>query len=146
MLSRMAGIVNEVVGNVTILGPARRYGHLGFSVLEDLQADSGPLAGIYTALHETDFEAILVVPVDLPHLTADFLRRLVATPGQCVIAQGQPLCGVYRRECLPAIEAALAAAQLRVTAVAASLGACEVIPDGPQMLENKNTPQDWLNP
>jgi molybdopterin-guanine dinucleotide biosynthesis protein A len=142
----MAGIVREAVGNVTILGPAHRYGHLEFPVLEDVRAESGPLAGIFTALRETSYERILVVPVDLPNLTVDFLRKLLATAGGCVIAQGQPLCGIYGRECLPAIEAALSAGNLRVTALTAVLGAREVAPDDPQMLENRNTPQDWLTP
>lgn len=147
MLHRTAAIVQDAVGNVTILGPAQRYGHLGFPVLEDLHPDSGPLAGIFTALCQPGGrDRILVVPVDLPNLTADFLRQLTALPERCVIAKGQPLCGVYHRECLPVIEAALAGRQLRVTAIAEALGAREVVPDDPQMLENRNTPQDWLTP
>jgi molybdopterin-guanine dinucleotide biosynthesis protein A len=142
MLNRTADLVREAVGNVTILGPSQRYAHLGFPILEDLHANSGPLAGIHAALQQNT--RILVVPVDLPNLTAEFLRRLLGTPGNCVIARGQPLCGVYQRDCLPVIEAALQSANLRVTAVAAALDAREVAPDDPQMLENRNTPQDWL--
>lgn len=142
MLHRTAALVREAVGNVTILGPANRYQHLGFPILEDLHTNSGPLAGIHTALQQ--HARILVVPVDLPHLTADFLKQLRDTPGNCVIAQGQPLCGVYDHNCLPVIEAALRAGQLRVTAVAATLNAREVSPNDSQMLENRNTPQDWL--
>ena len=144
MLSRTAAIVRQAVGNVTILGPSNRYAHCGFPILEDLTPDSGPLAGIFTALQQTSYTRILVTPVDLPHLTVDFLRRLVATPGTCVIAQGQPLCGVYHRDCLPVIEAALHARNFRATAAAKALGAREVVPDDPQMLENRNTPEDWL--
>ncbi len=144
MLSRTAAIVREAAGNVTILGPANRYAHFGFPILEDSRPDSGPLAGLFTALQQTSCARILVAPVDLPHLTTDFLRLLIATPGACVIAQGQPLCGVYHRDCLPAIEAALRANSLRVTAIAEALGAREVVPNDPQMLENRNTPEDWL--
>jgi molybdopterin-guanine dinucleotide biosynthesis protein A len=143
MLNRTARIVCEAAGNVTILGPASRYGGMGFPTLPDAVAESGPLAGIYTALRESGCERVLVAPVDLPHLTVDFLQRLLGVAGRCVIAQGQPLCGVYRRDCLEVFEAALREGRLRVIAAAQELGAQEIVPDDPQMLQNRNTPEDW---
>jgi molybdopterin-guanine dinucleotide biosynthesis protein A len=145
MLRHTADLVLSAVGNATILGPVDRYAHFGLPVLEDAIPDCGPLGGIYTALLRGEHERVLVAPVDLPFLTVDFLRRLLAEAADCacVIAKGQPLCGVYHASTLPAIEEAIGKRMLRVTALAASLDARESSPDDPRILQNRNTPEDW---
>ena len=151
MLERTARIVREAVGNVSVLGPASRYSGLGLPILEDLIADCGPLGGLHTALLHcgqrarlVPCEQALLVPCDLPHLTAAFLQRMAAVESaQCVIARGQPLCGVYHRGVLPVVEQAIRARRLRMTDLAEALGAVEIDPDDPLMLQNRNTPGDW---
>ena len=103
----------------------------------------GPLGGIHAALRASPFERNLFVAVDLPRLTAVFLRELLAREDPCVVAQGQPLCGVYAKSCLPAIEKALRAGKLRVRDLAGLLGAAEVPPADTDLLANVNTMDDW---
>lgn len=85
--------------------------------------------------------------VDLPNLTTEFLREIIASAADgvaAVIAEGQPLCGLYHRDrCLPEVEAALGRGMLKVTALTAALGALEIVPKSPQMLQNMNTTEDW---
>ena len=142
MIEQTARTLREAVGTAAILGPASRYAHLGLPVFEDLVPDCGPLGGLYTALHHCD--RALLAPVDLPYLDVAFLQRLTGdSGGQCVIAKGQPLCGVYDCSALPVIADAIRAGRLRMTELAAALGAVEIAPDDPLVLQNRNAPGDW---
>lgn len=47
--------------------------------IHDVVSDRGPVGGLYSvvqALAESTFDSALVVPVDMPLLTPDLLRRL----------------------------------------------------------------------
>ena len=52
------------------------YSVLGCPVLLDQEAGLGPLAGIERALEATRASLMLVLAVDLPRMTAAFLRKL----------------------------------------------------------------------
>lgn len=155
-LERVARLAAEATGRrATIVGPTVRYANLLHSlpvenVLEDIIPNSGPLGGIHCALTHTDCDWNLIIAVDLPNLTAGFLQTLIATAATAndgataVLAAGQPLCGIYHRgRCLPEVEAALDRGMLKVTALATRLGAVEIAPESPQMLQNMNTTEDW---
>lgn len=133
-----------------ILGSAERYGRFGYPVVEDSFADHGPLAGIHAALcSPLAADLNLITAVDLPNLTAGFLEILLDAARDnpdriCVIAEDQPLCGVYRPDCIPAIEAALKAGLRKVTTVVhEGLNALEVPVPDQQLIENMNTLGDW---
>jgi molybdopterin-guanine dinucleotide biosynthesis protein A len=89
------------------------YRSLGCPVLTDEFADAGPLAGIAAGLKAASAPLILVLAVDLPHMSADVLERLLAAsePERGVVprlaGQIEPLAAVY-----PGVSAALANAQL----------------------------------
>lgn len=84
---------------------------IGRDEFPDLIAGQGPLGGILTALHVSETDANLVVAVDLPLLTPDFLkyfqerlekslRAIVA----CRIEDRYPLCLGVRTSLLPRIQ------------------------------------------
>jgi molybdenum cofactor guanylyltransferase len=76
---------------------------LPFPTLDD--AGTGPVAAIAAALHAASHDVAVVVPVDMPLLTADALRLLAEACRAAAVAQAGPLpCAVARRE-LPAFEA-----------------------------------------
>ncbi len=91
----------------------------------DLPGELGPLGGLGAVLAAAKTDHILVVAVDLPHLTASFLRRLLAisTDGvgvACRSSHGlEPLLSVYPRRALAAIEFAIARRQLSCQRIAA---------------------------
>jgi molybdopterin-guanine dinucleotide biosynthesis protein A len=104
-------------------------------VIEDTHPDCGPLSGIETALRESHADTVLVVGVDLPLLTVDFLAILLDR-AQCtgaaatiprVTGAPQPLCAVYRRVLLEPVTQALDAGDYKVMRVvtdgAAAVGA-----------------------
>jgi molybdenum cofactor guanylyltransferase len=83
--------------------PGRNYSKLKCPVLKDKFRDAGPLAGIERALHKIGSPFLLVLAVDLPHLTPSVLRLLLA---QCTAQTGaiprvngqiEPLAAFYPR-------------------------------------------------
>jgi len=82
------------------------YGALGCRVLTDRFPGAGPLAGIEVALDAASAPLLLVLAVDMPHMSADVLQQLV---GQCTETTGvvprlagaiEPLAAVYPKAAL----------------------------------------------
>jgi molybdopterin-guanine dinucleotide biosynthesis protein A len=96
------------------------YAAFGERVLLDEVADAGPLAGIARALVETNAPLLLVLAVDLPEMSAEFLRRLAAhcteTTGAIprVAGQVEPLAAFYPKAAEKLL-AALTSGQLSLT-------------------------------
>jgi len=81
------------------------YSALHCPVLYDHESSSGPLAGIERALDTTPAHLMLVLAVDLPRMTATFLRKLVdrcdSLTGVIPRLKGQlePLAAIYPKRC-----------------------------------------------
>ncbi|MGH3053638.1 MAG: molybdenum cofactor guanylyltransferase [Gaiellaceae bacterium] len=70
---------------------------LPFDTLED--PGTGPVAAIAAGLRETTHDLAVVVPVDMPLLDGDALRRLADACRDAAVAQHGPLpCAVARRQ------------------------------------------------
>jgi len=89
----------------------------------DVRPGFGPLGGLYTALAAAQFPSVAVVACDMPFASAPLVVAsagiLLQDDADVVIAESpegfEPLHAVYRRgACMPAIEAAMDARQLRV--------------------------------
>ena len=80
-------------------------------IVADEIADAGPLAGVAAALQKCTAPLLVVLAVDLPRMTSDFLRSL-CSEARGAVPRGpagfEPLAAVY-----PATCAALAAQALR---------------------------------
>jgi molybdopterin-guanine dinucleotide biosynthesis protein A len=74
-------------------------------VLYDLEPGFGPLGGIERGLHECTSPLLLVLAVDLPHMTVAFLQALRArcdrlTGGVPKLGDGlEPLAAIYPKRC-----------------------------------------------
>jgi molybdopterin-guanine dinucleotide biosynthesis protein A len=130
------------------------YSPLGGRVLYDHVPGLGPLGGLERGLEECSTERLLVVPVDLPFLTADFLRRLVAKcgprPGLVPKLRGQwePLVAIYPKSCLGWLREALTRRQLAASDFAAAcwrrraVNVLRVPAAEARCFVNWNTPED----
>lgn len=80
LLARQIGIARECgASEVFISGRANvDYSGSGHRVLQDNFSDAGPLAGIERALDAAQSPLLLVLAVDLPEMTTQFLQRLSA--------------------------------------------------------------------
>jgi len=114
LLERALHTAAAVAGKVMIVGPRARYAGYG-EVIEDIFPDCGPLGGIHAALSATQTDLNLILSVDTPLLTSDFLAWLVmearGSNELSVVPEAlggpQPLCAVYRRGLRVAAEHAL---------------------------------------
>jgi molybdenum cofactor guanylyltransferase len=121
LLQYSLAIGEQISPAPVIVGCHERYSAYG-GVIEDHYPGCGPLGGIHAALCATQNDLNLVLSVDMPFMSADFLRWLVqiAAPAKelAVVPETegrlQPLCSVYRRAAKCVIERALQTGQFRV--------------------------------
>ena len=148
LLQHMVDLLSSVTGRVQVVGR---------DPLPDRVPDHGPLSGIATALETSETNAILVVAVDLPFLTRDFLNylrsqadvsksRLIA----CKIGSDYPLCFVMQRALLPEVQSRLAAKRLSVHGLIEDSAAFVVSESqlraagfDPSLFRNINTEDDY---
>ena len=125
----------------------------GFLPIPDRTAGLGPLEGLRQALTVCRSDALVVSACDTPLFSAELARFLVRSLGEsdllvCRDRQGgvHPLCGVYTKNCLPAIESLLSSGERRVRRVLDLVPATVLsLADTPfpdRLLFNVNTPQE----
>ena len=114
---------------------------LPFATLSDAGDAHAPLAGIVAGLRAAAHEVAVVVPVDMPLLTAGALQALAAGCRDAAVPQTGPLPGAYAKAALPVLEDALARGELRLRDVVARLDAAVVELDE-ALLANVNEPGD----
>ena len=123
----------------------------------DLRPGNGALGGIHTGLLAMDAEVAVVLACDMPLLDPAFLALLAGYLGddEVLVPRGpsglQPLCGAYRRSCVPAIERCLDRGERRVFAFypdvrtrEVDLAALEGWGDREDIFSNVNTPADLI--
>ena len=137
----------------TVASPVRVVGRSDFP---DGIPGKGPLGGILTALETTDQEANLLIAVDLPLLTPDFLRMfqarcLASTKAlvACRISGDFPLCLGIQKRLAKRVAERVQADRLAVHPFIEESDAETLEEDelralgfGPSMFSNVNTPDD----
>lgn len=79
------------------------FTEFGCPVIHDRVPDAGPLAGIAAALENARAPLVLVLAVDLPHLTPAVLERVQAAAGESrgvvprLVGRIEPLAALYPR-------------------------------------------------
>jgi molybdopterin-guanine dinucleotide biosynthesis protein A len=134
-------VLGEACGERLAVGKAADGLALPFPLLDDDSDVRAPLAGLVAGLRAAANEVVVFVPVDMPCVTADALRRLAAACREAAVPRGSPLPGAYRRSALPRLERRLAAGELRLRDAVAELDAAVVDLD-PAQLVNVNEPAD----
>ena len=156
LLERALELAGAVASDVRIVGSAEKFAAHA-DVVEDVFQDCGPLAGIHAALRASSSELNLILAVDMPLVSEDLLRFLIARAESPTITvtvprteEGwQPLCAVYRRNFADFAEIAL---HVRCYKIDALFGSIEVQTIGeqelhkagfsPVMFRNLNTRND----
>ena len=89
------------------------YARCDARVLGDEREGRGPLMGVYSGLKASGSEWSFVTAVDTPLIRVELVRHLAACASECDACvprwkgNFEPLCAVYSRRCLPAIESVL---------------------------------------
>jgi len=148
LLAHMTELVSAVTGEVHVVGRGQ---------LPDRVPGLGPLSGIATALETSATNANLVVAVDLPKLTVEFLKFLTSQAERsndpliaCKIGSHYPLCVAIQRRLLPEIQRRLAARELSVHALIENtpsrlISEAELVNAGfdASLFRNINTEEDY---
>jgi molybdopterin-guanine dinucleotide biosynthesis protein A len=159
IIDRQIAELTAVADDLAIIAnDPTRYAGFPIPVHPDAMPGAGALGGIYTALARARHDRVLIVACDLPFVTRALLARLVEEAGDDVDAvvprsrRGlEPLCALYTRRCMLAIEARIARGALGVADLAAELRVQEIgadalvvyDPDG-RLFVNVNTPHDYV--
>jgi molybdopterin-guanine dinucleotide biosynthesis protein A len=159
LVLRMERTISAAGMDATVLGRPALYEPLGLAAIPDDEPGLGPLGGIATALAHSAREWNLIVAVDLPYLTAEWLvvladRALAAEAADAILPRSErglePLSAVYHRRCLEPIRQALARGVRKVTDGLAGCRVEEIAPHewkpfapGGLLFENINTPADY---
>jgi molybdopterin-guanine dinucleotide biosynthesis protein A len=131
------------------------YAHLGVKVVVDEGEGRGPLAGLHAGLQASDSESCFVTTADAPLLKPALVAWMVdhSTGCDALVPSWErgiePLCAVYARSCIPAIEKVLAPGGrviaffpfVRVTYVPAEV--LQALDPDHVSFFNVNTPQEY---
>jgi molybdopterin-guanine dinucleotide biosynthesis protein A len=134
-----------------------RYPFLSCPVVPDRFPGKGPLAGIDAALRRAAMPFAFVCGCDMPYLSEPLLRLLSERVGRgidLVMPYGpdgaEPLCAIWGKSALPAVERALVEERLSLVVLAERLAVRRVAADEVALVDpafasfrNFNTPPDW---
>jgi molybdopterin-guanine dinucleotide biosynthesis protein A len=132
------------------------YAAAGYPIVTDELPDQGPLGGISSVMAKAAAEWVLVLAVDVPFVTAEFLRCMVhqgVQTGKGIIpihsdGRLEPLVAVYPRAALPHARANLHAGDRKLANFIQRLEAAGLtrrLPINPQdarLFTNWNSPAD----
>jgi molybdenum cofactor guanylyltransferase len=157
LLARALKLAGTVTPVVRLLGDRQRLAAFG-TVIEDIYPERGPLGGIHAALTSATTNFNLMLAVDLPFISTEFLRYLVAqAEGSNATAtlprtggMFQPLCAVYRKEFGAVAERSLLAGKNKIGALFNQVNT-RVIEEQEmshsgftvEIFRNLNTPVEW---
>ena len=135
--------------------PDGPYTDSGIEIVPDAERDLGPLAGFAALLRRATSPLVLVLAIDLPALSADFLSVLATRSrrsGAGLVPQNEswfePLAAIYPRAALPLVEQFLREADRSLQRVVRELitaGLASALPlTAAQVVQfrNVNTPGD----
>ena len=156
LLTRALDLARSITPNVSIVGAPAKFAAFA-PAIDDIFPGCGPLGGIHAALRSSTRELNLILAVDLPFLSTEFLRYLTsrAQSSKAVATvpksanHWQPLCAVYRAEFAEAAEQTLRSGKYKIDPLfrnldVQTLDEAELISAGfsPDLFRNLNTPED----
>lgn len=104
-------IVSEVgADEILISGPRDGvYANSGYAIIPDEHSERGPIEGLRVALTQARHGHVLLLAIDLPRMTGEYLRKLRSQclPGRGVVGRDkayEPLAAFYPKELLPIVE------------------------------------------
>ena len=107
-------LLAEAFDEVVVVGKAADGLGLPFEVLDDGSDVRAAIVGVAAALRLADGDLVVVLPTDMPFVTAGLLRSLAesAEGVDVAVPQTGPLPGAYRRTALPVLERRIDAGEL----------------------------------
>ena len=136
-------VLSEAFERVIVVGKSADGLELPFEVLDDGSETRAAIVGVAAAIRLAEADRVVVLPTDMPLVTAELLRALAgaAAGGQCAVPYTGPLPGAYCRSALPVLEQRIAAGDLALYRACLDLEPRTLQWDEGS-LRNVNTPAD----
>ena len=136
-------LLDEAFGRVLVVGKAGDDLTLPFDVVDDGSELRAPIVGLVAALRHAETDVCVVLPTDMPLVSADLLRRLAGEVEgfDAAVPQSGPLPGAYRKSAVPVLERRVAAGELALYRALEELSV-RVVEMDDEELRNVNTPAD----
>lgn len=155
LIERSVTLLTEMFPSVVISSDrGAEFEFLGIPVLPDIRKDCGPLGGIHAVLTQTHADSLFVLACDMPFVSTDLIRYVISSRPDAnavvpsLAGRVHPLCGLYSRNGLSAIERALYQGKYKLQDVLREVKAA-VVPITsdlpfykPYLLDNLNTIED----
>jgi molybdenum cofactor guanylyltransferase len=151
LLDRQIRRCSNYFDEITLLSGTNRY-ESECRQLPDILPDAGPLSGLLTAFSDArdDSPDVAVIPVDLPFIAEETLRRLSSVTfddhiDACLIRHDeliQPLAGVYRTGLISELQPRVNEGHLMVMKFLERLQ-IDYLSVGLEELKNINYPDDY---
>lgn len=159
LLERALAKARQIAETVMVAGARERYGEFAAEIVEDEFAQCGPLGGIHAALGASKSELNVVLSVDTPSVSVEFLGYLVGraqkeSDALAVVPDAaggvQGTCAVYRRPFRAVAEQQLKRGRYKITDTLALVRVVYVEESemrdagfDPAMFANLNTPEEF---
>ncbi len=136
-------LLEEVFGPVLAVGKAGDGLDLPFEILDDGSEVRAPIVGLVAALRAAETDVSVVLPTDMPLVSAELLGRLAdeVEGHDAAIPQTGPLPGAYRKSALPVLERRVSEGELALYRALQEL-TVRVIQTEEDELRNVNRPAD----
>jgi molybdopterin-guanine dinucleotide biosynthesis protein A len=135
IFEQLKGIAEEVILSTN---HPEAYAFLNIRMVPDIYPDRGALGGLYSVLRLARHSILAAVACDMPFASPSlfsFEKRLLSTTGVDAVVPStkdglEPLHAVYRRDtCLPVVEAALMAGELKLSGWLSKIDVRQVLPE-----------------
>jgi molybdopterin-guanine dinucleotide biosynthesis protein A len=132
----------------------KKYDSLGFSRVEDIIENKGPVGGLYTALMESKTKINLVLSIDVPLVSTELLQWLVENHDETYMVtqtksgdKTNPLIGIYDRSMRIVFGEHMAAKQLKLRQVVEDVKhqTLEIPEKWNDQVQNINTKEEYQN-
>lgn len=140
---RAWAVLSEAFERVMAVGKEGDALPLPFPVFDDGSDERATIVGVAASLRLAETDLCVVLPTDMPFVSADLLHSLAeaAAGVDAVVVQTGPLPGAYRRSALPILERRIAAGELGLRDALTELET-RVVDGDPAELRNINAPED----
>jgi molybdopterin-guanine dinucleotide biosynthesis protein A len=136
-------VLEDACRRVLVVGKHADALPLPFAVLDDGSEERAAIVGVAAGLRYAKAEVCIVLPTDMPLVSAALLGSLVGAldDADVAVVQTGPLPGAYRPSALAVLERRIATGELGLRD---ALGELEVrvVRAHPQLLRNINTPEE----
>lgn len=154
-IKNICDALQPIVGfNILIVSSDKEYDALGFSRVEDIIENKGPVGGLYTALAASKTKINLVLSVDVPLVSTELLEWVLKNHDETYMVtqiksgdKTSPLIGVYDRSMRIVFGEHMASNQLKLRQVIEDVKhqTIEIPEIWKDQVQNINTPEEYQN-